>query len=108
MPAPFSDELAAQLSKAGNDPEMLRCFAAAMAWARKTLGLPADDTLAALDADNVAAVYGYAGDCLKLPRSTFGMFAPGDIEGLQVVAGDIGKRWAGQLLFGHRTTSSFA
>jgi hypothetical protein len=109
MAAPTIDDLAAQLKgKDANDPELVRCHAAAMAWARKTIGVAANDTLAFLDDDNAAAILGYAGDCLKLPRATFGMFAPDDIEGLQVVAGDIGKRWSGQLLFGHRTRSSFA
>lgn len=108
MTAPAIAQLAAQLKREENDPELVRAFDGAMAWARKTLGLGAADTLAVLDADNHAAVYGYAGDLLKLPRAVFGMFAPDDIEGLQVIAGDIGKRWAGPLLFGHRTVSPFA
>lgn len=108
MAAPTIDELARQLKRDANDVELVRCYTAATTWAYKTLGLADVGALSILDADNLAAIYGYAGDCLKLPRSTFGMFAPDDIEGLQVVAGDIGKRWAGQLLFGHRTVSPFA
>jgi hypothetical protein len=108
MSAPTIDELAVQLKRDANDPELVRVFGAAEAWARKTLGLAPAGSLAILDADNAAAILGYAGDLLKLPRASFGMFAPDDVEGLQVVAGDIGKRWAGQLVYGHRTAVSFA
>ena len=62
--------------------------------------------VADLDGDNVRAVYGYATDLAKLPRTQFGYFADGDE--LATAVGDIGRRWSGMLGFGHRTGVSFA
>lgn len=83
-------------------------FASAMDWARKSLGLADDNTLAHLQGDNRAAVYGYASDLIKLPRTQFGYFAAGDGDDLAAMVGDIGRRWIGQLQYGRRIGVSFA
>jgi hypothetical protein len=108
MAAPTVADLATHLRRVENDPELVRVWSATVAWARKELARLDTDDLDDLEDDNRAALLGYAGDLLKLPKATFGMFAPDDIEGLNVVAGDIGARWRPMLMFGHRTRSSFA
>lgn len=108
MPAPSIDDLAAHLKRGSNEPELVRVWSSTMAWARKELGRAADDDLDDLEDDNRSALLGYAGDLLKLPKATFGMFAADDASGAQIIAGDLGTRWRGMLLFGHRSRSSFA
>lgn len=109
MAAPTIAALSTTLGgRSTSDAELVRAFSAAMAWARKTLGRAADDALTDLTEDNNAAVYGYASDILKLPKAQFGMFPADDLSGIQVAAGDIGRRWAGTLTFGHHAGSSFA
>lgn len=108
MSGPAIIEYAALMRRAHTEPEIVRTFDAAIGWARRTLGRAADDDLSDLEGDHAAALYGYASDLLKLPKATFGMFGPEDIDGLQVVAGDIGRRWSGQLTFGLRTKQTFA
>jgi hypothetical protein len=90
--------LTSQLGRQANDPEVIRCFTAAEMWARSTLGLAAA-TVLELRADQEAAILGYAGDLLKLPKSTFGYF-DADGDGLPAQVGQIGRRWAPQLLYG--------
>lgn len=108
MSAPTAEGLVAYLERTG-DPTATdeAILADALAWARKALGREADDDLADLDGDNARAVYGYASDLAKLPRTQFGYFATGDDE-LATMVGDIGRRWSGMLGFGHRTGVSFA
>jgi hypothetical protein len=105
---PSHSEFAGTLGLSPADVQGLRCYSAAEAWARKELGRAAGSALTDLEGDNAAALYAYAADLLKLPKAAFGMFGPDDLEGMQAVAGDIGRRWAGQLKFGHRTGVSFA
>lgn len=105
---PSLAEFQASLGLPDDDASSVRCYLAAEAWARKCLGRAAGASLADLTGDNAAALYAYAADLLKLPKASFGMFGPDDLEGLQVVAGDIGRRWSGQLTFGVRTGVSFA
>jgi hypothetical protein len=109
MPAPDTAGLVGYLGLTGSPTAgQTEAFGAAMAWARKALGVPADDTLAGLDLDNVRAVYGYAADLLKLPKTQFGYFAADGGEDLAGMVGDIARRWIGPLQFGHRTGVPFA
>lgn len=110
MPAPSTAGLVAYLNRTGTptaaDTEVL---GAAMAWARKCLGLAASDPLTHLDLDNVRAVYGYASDLAKLPRTQFGyLAATEDGDDLAAMVGDIGRRWIGQLQLGRRIGAPFA
>jgi hypothetical protein len=92
--------LATQLGRQANDPDTVRCFAAAVSWACTTLGREADDTLEDLTGDRVAAVLGYAADLIKLPKATFGYFDQGALDGMPAQVGQLGRRWAPQLLYG--------
>jgi hypothetical protein len=108
MAAPTATGLVAYLGLSGSPTAaQTEVFGAAMSWARKSLGLADDDDLAVLEGDNERAVYGYASDLAKLPKTQFGYFAAGD-DDLAGVIGDIGRRWLGQLQYGHRTGVSFA
>lgn len=107
MASPDVTGYVAAYGGAVNDAKVIAAVGAATAWARATLGLAADADLD-LRADQLQAVYGYAGDVLKLPRAAFGYYGPDDQEGVQVAAGDIGRRWSGMLLYGARTAVPFA
>jgi len=106
--APTVADYVAAHGGADDDTKVIAAFAAGMAWARKTLGAATDATLEDLPADNRQALFGYISDVLKLPRAAFGYYGPADIEGLQIVAGDIGRRWQGQLQYGVRAAFGFA
>lgn len=108
MAAPTVSTYTAAHGGSASDTKVIAAFAAGMSWARKALGRAADDDLDDLGDDNQQALYGYVSDVLKLPRAAFGYYGPEDIEGLQVVAGDIGRRWSGQLQYGNRTRFGFA
>ena len=109
MPAPTSTGLRDYLGLPSLTAGQTEAFGAAMSWARKTLGRAPTDDLDDLELDNVRAVYGYASDLVKLPRTQFGYFAAEDATGeLAAAVGDVGRRWAGMLTFGHRTGVSFA
>lgn len=108
MAAPTVSDYVAAHGGSASDAKVIAAFAAGMAWARKTLGAAADATLTDLPDDNRQALFGFVSDVLKLPRAAFGYYGPADLEGLQIVAGDIGRRWQGQLQYGVRSAFGFA
>jgi|CXWL01.1.fsa_nt_gi hypothetical protein len=99
MTAPSSSTLAASLKREVSDPLVVTAFAACLAWARVELGRLPADLLADLGEQNLEAVYGYARDVYRLPKSSFGYFDTDD-GAVGSIGNDIGRRWRPMLHHG--------